>query len=422
MWKLDIHESILKAIDAQKDEVVNLVKRLIQYKSVNPPGDTSEVANFIKDYLLERGLKVRTFESEKGKVSVVGTLKGHGNKRFIWNGHLDVVPISKLSDWTVDPWEGKIVDSRIVGRGAADMKGNVGAAMIASSIVAQKDLSLGGDLILGLVPDEETGGLLGTGFLVDKGVLQGDACIVGEYSPLNTLCVAEKGLLWLRVKASGTAAHASLPFLGENAIEKLYKFLTMLHKVEEVDRKLSEDVNKIMAAVQPTMDLLHSIGFSKEDLHKLQARLTLNVGRITGGEKINIVPPSAEAEVDIRVLPGMKPDSVMEEINQIKINSGIEGITVEEIFRGDPSYQKLDAQLVSLLRKEIGRVIGKEPLLFMMPGMTDARFMRAKGIPTVVFGAGSETAHGANEYVPIDNLIEATKVYALTVMDFLGIK
>jgi succinyl-diaminopimelate desuccinylase len=417
---LSISVEILKEVDSRRDDIVKLVQELIRYKSVNPPGDTSKVAEFIKNYLSERGLNVELHESEKGKVSVVGTLKGGGNKRFIWNGHIDVVPIAKPEAWTVDPWEGKIVDSRIVGRGAADMKGSVGAAMVAACILAEKDLNLGGDLVLGLVPDEETGGLQGTSYLVDNGVLDGDACIVGEYSPLNTLCVGEKGVLWLKVKASGTPAHASLPFLGDNAIEKLYRFLVELHKVEDADRKLPKEAKKIMEAIQPALDMLESIGFSKEHLYKLTNRLTMNVGIVNGGEKINIVPASAEADVDIRLLPGMKHDRVMEEINQIQKDSGIEGITVEEMLRAAPSYQKLDVPLVSLMKEEIKMVTGKEPLLFVNPGFTDARFIRAKGIPTVIFGAGSETPHGANEYVPIDNLIEVTKVYALAIMNFLG--
>ncbi|MFB0561068.1 MAG: M20 family metallopeptidase [Candidatus Lokiarchaeia archaeon] len=412
-------DAVLKEVNSRKDDVVKLVQELIRYKSVNPPGDTSDIAGFIKDYLSERGLKVELYESEKGKVNVVGTLKGEGNKRLIWNGHIDVVPIAKPDAWTVDPWEGRIVDSRIVGRGAADMKGSVGAAMVAACILAEKNLNLGGDLVMGLVPDEETGGYLGTGYLVDKGVLDGDACIVGEYSPLNTLGVGEKGVLWLKVKASGIPAHASIPFLGDNAIEKLYRFLVELHKIEEVDRKIPEEANKIMKVIQPTLGTFESIGFSKENLYKLFNRLTMNVGIVAGGEKINIVPASAEADVDIRLLLGMKHDTVMEEINRIQKESGIEGITLEEILRVDPSFQKLDAQIVSLVKKEIKKVTGKEPLFFVFPGFTDAHFIRAKGIPTVVYGAGSETAHGINEYVPIEGLIEVTKVYTLAAMDFL---
>ncbi len=424
---------VLKEVDSRSDDIIKLVQELIRYKTVNPPGETSECAGFIKDYLTDRGLKVNLYESEKGKVSAVGILKGEGDRRFIWDGHIDVVPIAKPDAWTVDPWEGKIVDSRIVGRGAADMKGNVGAAMVAATILAEKDLNLGGDLVLALVPDEETGGYLGTGYLVDKGLLHGDACIVGEFSPFNTLCVGEKGILWLNLKASGIPAHASVKFLGVNAIDMLYKFFEDLYKIEEVDRKLPAEFNKIIEAVQPTLKQLESIGFPRELLNNLYRRLSVSVGIIKGGEKVNIVPANAEAEVDIRILPGMDYDLIKKEIDQIRKNYnkklgekypnlkavGIEGITIAETLRFDPSYQNLDVPLISLMKKEIQKVTGKEPLLFVHTGGTDARFFRAKGIPTVCYGAGSETPHGANEYVPIDNLIEATKVYALTAMDLL---
>ncbi|MEM2145312.1 MAG: M20/M25/M40 family metallo-hydrolase, partial [Candidatus Jordarchaeaceae archaeon] len=323
---------------------------------------------------------------------------------------------------------------RIMGRGAADMKGNVGAAMMAATILAEKDIKLEGDLVLALVPDEETGGYLGTGYLLDNGVLEGDACIVGEFSPFNTLCVAEKGILWLKVKAAGIPAHASVKFLGVNAIDMLNGFLLELYKIEGVDRKLPPEVNEIIDAIQPVLKQLEALGFPREVLGNLYRRLSVSVGLISGGEKVNIVPASAEAELDIRILPGMNYELIKGEIDQIrkKYNellektypnlraSGIEGITVDEVLRFDPSYQKLDSPLINLVRNVIKRVSGTEPLLFMHTGGTDARFFRAKGIPTICYGAGSETAHGNNEYVSINSLVEVTKIYSLSTIDFLG--
>jgi succinyl-diaminopimelate desuccinylase len=432
---LSIIDKVLKEVDSRKNEVIKLVQELIRYKTLNPPGDTSEIVGYIKDYLSERGLNIGVYESEKGKVSVVATLKGgEGKKKFIWDGHIDVVPVAQTDAWIADPWEGKIVDSRIVGRGAADMKGNVGAAMVAAAVLADKDSSLGGDLVLALVPDEETGGYLGTGYLVDKGVLKGDACIVGEYSPFNTLCVGEKGILWIKVKSSGIPAHASTKFLGVNAIDMLNRFLLELYKVEEIDRKLPKEVNKIIEVIQPVLEQLESLGFPRDVLNNLYKRLSVNVGMISGGEKVNIVPANAEADVDIRILPGMDYNLIKQEIDQIRTNYnkllekmypnlkavGIEGIKVNETLRFDPSYQKLDAPLIPLVKNAIQKVTGREPLLFMLTGGTDARFFRAKSIPAICYGAGSETAHGNNEYVTIDSLIDVTKVYALAVMDFLG--
>lgn len=430
---MDIVNDVLKEVDLRKNELVKLVQDLIRYKTVNPPGDTSDIAGFIKDYLHERGLSVKLYEPQKGKVSVISVLKGDGERRFIWDGHVDVVPVTP-EGWLVDPWEGKVVDSRIMGRGAADMKGNVGAAMMAATILAEKDIKLEGDLVLALVPDEETGGYLGTGYLLDNGVLEGDACIVGEFFPFNTLCVAEKGILWLKVKAAGIPAHASVKFLGVNAIDMLNGFLLELYKIEGVDRKLPQEVSEIIDAIQPVLKQLEVLGFPREVLYNLYKRLSVSVGLISGGEKVNIVPSKAEAEVDIRILPGMDYELIKGEIDQIrkKYNEllektypnlralGIEGITVDEVLRFDPSYQKLDSPLINLVRNVIKNVSGTEPLLFMHTGGTDARFFRAKGIPTICYGAGSETAHGNNEYVSINSLVEVTKIYALSTMDFLG--
>jgi len=415
---MKIH-NIMKNIDSKKNKIVKLLQNLIQIKSVNPPGSTSEIAGYIKEYISEHGLKCELYEQEKTKVNAVGTLSGSGDKKFIWNGHLDVVPISKPDGWSVDPWEGKVISSKILGRGTADMKGSIAAVISAACILADSNIELSGDWILGFTADEETGGEMGAEYLVRNGILSGVACIVGEPTSLSKLGVGEKGVLWLKVKAEGRPAHAGLSFLGDNAIEKLYQFLTKLHKIEEIERKHSGEIEKILSFIIAESIRLKTPEFSKEFFQRVMNRLVMNVGMMSGGEKINIVPSSAEAIVDIRILPGMTHEMVMEEIEEILKDSGIQGITFETVLKADSSYQDIDNPFVNFMKKAVSKGINIEPTLYMISGFTDARFFRAKGIPTVIYGCKGENIHGIDEFITVDNLISTTKAYALTAMNFL---
>jgi len=415
---MKIHD-IMKNIDSKKNNIVKLFQNLIQIKSINPPGSTTEIAGYIKEYISEHGLKCEFYEQEKTKVNAVVTFSGNGNKKFIWNGHLDVVPISKPDGWSVDPWEGKIINSKILGRGAADMKGNIAAVISAACILADSSVKLSGDWILAFTADEETGGEMGAEYLVKNGILSGDACIVGEPTSLTKLGVGEKGVLWLKVKAEGKPVHAGVSFLGDNAIEKLYQFLTKLHKIEKIKRKHSKEIDKILSIIISESKRLKNTEFSKRFFQRVMNRLVMNVGMMRGGEKINIVPSSAEAIVDIRILPGMTHETVMEEIKEILKDSRIQGISFETVLTADSSYQNIDNPFVNFMKDTVSKGINIKPTLYMIPGFTDARFFRAKGIPTVIYGCEGENIHGVDEFITIDNLISTTKAYALTAMNFL---
>ncbi len=412
-------QEILKKIDSKKNEIVKLVQNLIQIKSINPPGSTTEIAGYIKEYISEHRLKCELYEQEKTKVNAVGSLLGSGKKKFIWNGHLDVVPISKPNGWSVDPWEGEIINSKILGRGAADMKGSIAAVISAACILSDSNVELSGDWILGFTADEETGGEMGAEYLVEKGILSGDACIVGEPTSLYKLGVGEKGVLWLKVKAEGRPAHAGVAFLGDNAIEKLYQFLTKLHKIEDIERKHSEEIEKILSHIIEESKKIKNPEFSREFFERVMNRLVMNVGMMKGGTKINIVPSSAEAIVDIRIVPGMTHETVMEEIEEILKDSGINGITFETVLKADSSYQNIDNPFVNFMKNTVNSNNNIELTLNMIPGFTDARFFRAIGVPTVVYGCGGENIHGVDEFITIDNLISTTKAYALIAMNYL---
>ncbi len=422
------YKNILNEIGNREEEIVNLCRRLIGFKSVNPPGDVSEIAGFIKDYMLGRGFKVETVAVEKSRVNVIASLQSREKKTLVWNGHMDVVPPGRPEDWKSNPYEGTVKGSMLIGRGAADMKGAIASALEAASIIVEKDAELDGTLTFHFVPDEETMGKYGTGFLVEKGYYSNvDACIVGEgtcnqvWGP--ALVPAEKGILTLRIKASGKSAKASLPFLGENAIDKVIKLMPMIESLSQETIKTDPRLIDLFNMGKSFYSIFNKmLGLSLEQIERLYTHLTFSVGMIKGGIKSNVVPDEATAEIDVRVPPLSDLDDALSRIEKVIKESGIKGITIEPLEKVEPSYQDPRAPLVDLVKKCMSQVWGREPALMIQPGGTDARFIRNKlAIPTVVMGPTSETAHSANEYVMKKDLTLCSKAYALIALESLSL-
>jgi succinyl-diaminopimelate desuccinylase len=420
-------KNILNEIGNREGEIVSLCRRLIGFKSVNPPGDVTDIAGFIKDYLLGKGFRVETIAEEKARINVIASLQGGGRRKLVWNGHMDVVPPGNPENWKSNPYDGTERGPMLVGRGAADMKGSIASALEAASVIVEKQKELAGTLTFHFVPDEETTGIHGTGFLVEKGYYSGvDACIVGEGSCSQAwgpaVCVAEKGILTIGINASGRSAHASMPFLGDNAIDKLIKVIpkveALSHEAIKVDPRLIELFKKGNAFYSFFNKML---GLSLEQVEKLYTHLTFNPGMIKGGIKSNVVPDQASTEIDVRVPPLNELKEALDRIDKVVKESGLKGITIERLENVEPSYQDPTAPLVELTRKCVSQVWGRDPSLIILPGGTDARFIRNKlGIPTVVLGPTSETAHAANEYVMKKDLTLCSKTYALIALEFLS--
>ena len=156
--------------DFRGDEVVELASKLIKIPSVNPPGDTSEIAAFVKDYLEEEGVAVELCEPAEKRVNLIAEIGERESDRvLVLNGHLDVVPIGDRSRWSFDPFSGEVRDGYLLGRGASDMKGGLAGIIYAFKRLVKFEDQLRGRLKLVCVADEETGGTCGASYLVENG-------------------------------------------------------------------------------------------------------------------------------------------------------------------------------------------------------------------------------------------------------------
>lgn len=382
----------------RKKELIDLTLRLIRIPTENPPGNEKGAALFLKPLLSEMGFRVRILLSPNGRYNLIAERRwGKAGRSLIFNGHLDVVPAGDLSQWQYPPFEGKRVKGKIYGRGTSDMKGGIASFIHAISMIDRAKIALDrGSIVLHLVSDEESHGHQGTGFLSQRGLIRGDAAIVGEPTYLDAV-IAHKGALWLRVSTFGKSAHGSRPGQGINAIEKMMNLITCLN----------------------------SIPLQGE--HPLLGKPTINIGAIRGGTKINMVPDQCDIGVDRRMLPGEKKEEVLKEIKKafcsLQSRDPLLRYRIEEIDHADPSETSPQEEIVRVALEAISEVRGKRPSLRGSSGFMDSRFyINQFRIPTLIFGPGGmDQSHTANESVEVDALVQAAEIYALTLVNYLSL-
>lgn len=376
-----------------EDYALSLLSDLIAIPSVNPPGEKyDEVCSRLRSALEELGFKTRVVEGAKGKPNLIGVL-GEGRPELLFNGHVDVVPPGM--GWETDPFKAVEREGRIYGRGTADMKGALASMVAAVKKVLDEGVTLKGKLIFTATVDEETGGLDGLGYLVRKEGLRADYCLSGEPTGLN-VCRCEKGVYWAKISVKGKAAHGSTPERGINAIEKMAKIISALQ----------------------------SIKFERE--HKLLGRPTINIGVISGGTKINVVPDYCEILVDRRMLPAEDPGEVKGEIESalrsVKALDPQVEYKVEDLLFADPFELPEDAPLVRMAVEAVQEALGRRPEITGLTGFTDARFTAVDAkIPSVLVGPGNiAQAHTANEFVEKRQILDAISVYAALLKKLLA--
>ncbi|MGC8596436.1 MAG: M20 family metallopeptidase [Thermocladium sp.] len=403
-----------------EDELIGLTIDLVRINSVNPPGLTIDIAGFIREWLGKHGHQVDVYEYEKGKPNIVAKV-GHKSPTLILNGHMDVVPPGESSKWSVPPFSGKVIDGKIFGRGATDMKGGLAALMMAFIDLAPQ-VENDASIIFSATVDEESGGHSGVEALVNNGVLRGDAAIIAEPTGASRFCIAEKGLAQVRIKTMGKPAHGSLPILGENAILRLINAINESSKAIDEFNKGINLPSDLRASIENSAEIYgaaaRSIGLSiTDDIRNVIGSVSFNPGVIRGGSKINMVPDSAEVELDMRVPPGVSSRQVIDYLAARLGNSaGVEVIDISE-----PNYTSINAEIVASVRDSIIEE-GKQPTPLILTGATDGRYLRAIGVPVVVYGPGELTmAHAYNEYVAIGDLEESLRIMRKAIQRFLGL-
>jgi succinyl-diaminopimelate desuccinylase len=403
-------------LESGRDKLIALCSELGRNDSQNPPGDTSEMVATCRSFLDGvAGITVEEIISERPKVNLIARLAGGlPGRRLIMNGHLDTGPVVDPAQWTVPPFGGVIATDRIYGRGIADMKAGIAANVLAMRTLAEFRERFRGELVLMLVADEGTGGRHGTQHVLEvRPELAGDAMISGDVGSPRVVRIGEKGFVWIEIKAQGKSAAGAHPHLGVNAIERLLPALDAI-------RSLANDVTPIPASMKAAIEKASGISEALNgagETHTL-THITVNIGMMQGGIRINNVPSTAWAKVDIRMPPGTTTEHIRSKIAIVL--SSIPNVDWRILDAAEPNWTAPEEPIVAVLTRNAEAVLGDAIGVSIRPGFSDGRFFRQRKVPTVVYGVTPQNANAPDEHVLIRDLEAVFKVHALTAFDYLA--
>ncbi len=361
--------------------VLTLLRDLITTNSENPPGGEAEVAKVLIDHMTAHGLSYEKIGSNR-RPNLIFFSDEDKMGPLVLHGHMDTVPAGPRENWDYDPFGAEIVDGKIYGRGACDMKGPLAA--IAETLILYAEEKHSRPLVVLNTSDEESG-CSGADEVAKSGRLAGVKFgVCAEPTNLDVL-VSEKGMFWSRVVAHGQAAHGSRPSEGINAIQLCTKAIDIL---VNADYPYKDD---------PVLG-----GYS------------INVGTIQGGIKINVVPDYCEAQLDMRIVKGQTTEDLLEFMNGLLKEHGLgDRVTVEYIYGKPVVITPLDAEIVETAITAVESVTHHRPVPYAATFGTDCSVLQPKvGIQNVICGAGSiEQAHQPNEFISLDQLYKSVDVY-----------
>ncbi|WP_186062211.1 M20/M25/M40 family metallo-hydrolase [Burkholderia gladioli] len=409
----DLRRALARAVAASSQEVVDFTRALIAEPSHYPPGDTHSVVRCIEAMLEGTGAEVTRYGTLPHVMNLVVRVRGmRPGRRLVFNGHLDTFPLVDADRWSADP-NGEAREGKLYGLGVSDMKGGIAAIVFALRHLALLRDTLPGEVVATFVGDEESMGTEGAGYLL-KHVPEasGDAMISADTGSPAVLRFGEKGMIWLRLDASGKSAHAAHVHRGISAIERLLDAIQDLKTLRDHPVDAPADVLDAIANAGPASEELSGRGESD-----VLRRVTVTFGTVQGGRLSNLVADHACATADIRLPVGVSVAQIEACINTIV--SSHEGVSVEITRRYEPNWTSPKHEIVQLVRRNCAARLGIEPVVNMRVGASDARHYRMHGVPTVVCGLTAHNMGSFDEHVHIDELRALGEIYALTAFDYL---
>ena len=412
--------------DAWTEQATRWLSEYVRIDTVNPPGNEWRACEWLGAIFDAEGIPYRTFDPGNNRLTLVATIPGDGSrgKPLILLSHTDVVPFER-DHWTVDPLGGEVRDGYIWGRGTLDMKG-MGIIELVTFLIHHRDrLNLRRDLVFMAVADEEAGSEFGIEFLDREHpeILEADYVIneggggstevLGVERNTFNIGVSEKGPLWVTLRAQGRPGHGSVPH-DDNAADRLVR---ALRRVTEWQRPLipGPEVKEYFQQLyeagilnrEPTMEVLREIAETNPRLRSVQMN-SISLTMLNAGVKHKVIPDTAEAMLDVRLVPGYDPDRFVEELRTVINDPRIE---IERVFVSSTPSSPLDTDLYATMAREVRRVFEDAVVVpSVSAGFTDSRVFRRRGVPAYGFvptltGPSEQgRVHGNDERLSVENL------------------
>jgi acetylornithine deacetylase/succinyl-diaminopimelate desuccinylase-like protein len=361
-------------------DLAELLTGLVEIDSINPDlieGAAGEaaIARYVAEWSERAGLEVEVEEAAPGRPNVIATAPGSGGGRsLLLNAHMDTVGVDTMDA----PFDARVEDGRLYGRGSYDMKGSLAAILLVAAEANRRGLR--GDVVVAAVADEEVASI-GTEALVASG-RRFDAAVIAEPTELD-VAIAHKGFVGFEIETRGRAAHGSRPDLGEDAIARMGPVLT----------RLDDLASRLLA--NPSHPLLKSG--------------SVHASLIEGGQEFSSYPERCKLTGERRTLPGESVADVERELGEV---AGDWDRRV--VMSREPFEVAEDQEIVRLVHGHAGTAI------IGVPFWTDAALVSASGVPTVVFGPHGEGAHAAVEWVDLASVDRCVEVLLAVANDFCG--
>lgn len=408
-------QQLLNWIEADRETLIAFLRAFVRCKGPNPPGDTRSTADFVKAHLDSHAIAHRTIAPHPEMPNIVATFEaGTPGKHLVLNGHIDVFPVADDGlGWTRDPWGAELVDGKIYGRGVADMKCGTSASIWTYIYLSRLKDRLKGRLTLTAVSDEETFGPYGSRYLMEHHPeVHGDALLNGEPSGPNSVRFGEKGPLWLEFTVLAPGAHGAYTHATKSATKVAMALAGKLETLGDIKPELSGNIMRAIDAGRETMDAAMGKGAGA-----IVDKVTLNIGTMKGGVKVNMVPSSATFEADIRLPLGVSRERVLTEVG--KILEDFPEVTMKETNCNLPSWVDPNCDIIEIVRDTVEGLRGFRPQPIVSLGGTDARLWRYRNIPTCVYGPYPYGMGSYDEHVDVEEYLHIVRTHVLAAYAYM---
>lgn len=395
-------QDLIRAAEADREELVALCADLVAARSENPPGDTRAVAAVVERYLRDHGLDPRTERQDDTMPSVLAALdSGRPGPHLVLNVHLDTMPPGVAAAWTVPVHTMTRRDGRLYGLGMGNMKGAVAAMAWTLVRLGRSRGDWSGRVSFTAVADEVVFGEMGSALLLHRHPdLYGDALLCGEGPGYRRVAVAEKGVLWLRVDVTAAGGHSSAVRPGRSATALL----------AEAVRRIDQLTDRVVTPPAELAAVAHA--------DDPGVRLTANVGTVTGGTFVGQIATAASAEVDLRLPPGLTVDAAEGLVGDAL--DALPGVTVTRLKGWDPNGTATDDPFVTHFADAVRALRGTEPTYAVRLPASDASRWRARGVPAVCYGPQPTLSAGVDDYAEEQEVLDCAVLYSATARAFLA--
>lgn len=413
-----LEQELLSRLKASEDKSVAFLQALLRTPSPNPPGDTRQATNLILNALREAGVDPTVIAPRADMPNIIARFDApRPGRHLVLNGHIDTFPAAE-SEWDRSPYSGDVLNGRIHGRGACDMKGGLASLTLAFLHLHDLRDRLTGRLSYTAVSDEETFGPWGARYLFEhhRDLMMGDCLLSGEPSSPECVRFGEKSPYWFVVTVRTKGAHGAYTHATGSATKIAGRVMRALEELKKLPTRAPDNLLAMFRdpTIAGQVDEGCGAGHSA-----VIPEITINLGRISGGLKMNMIPGECRLEVDLRLPIGLTKEEVRPHVQRIM--SGFPEAEWEEVSSQEhaPNWSDPDGEMMQILRRTVSDQGRKTPVPVVTLGTTDTRLWRFAGVPAYVYGMTPETMAAANENIRVDEFLHVLRVHTLAAARYL---